>query len=231
MLTIVEPGYEILTEKYTIDGMTRAIELAGRTCYKSESCISSDSADRFVRRLCYSNHVSVLEHASITARITCSRACSHQLVRHRLAAYSQESQRYCNYRKKGLQFICPPSVGLEPGDYYLDHNDWLRFVDIRSATIIGTRAVSWLNAVSYAADAYLTAIDAGDRPEDARYLLPNAMKTEVVVTMNLRMWRHVIKERGLNEAAQWEIRGIFLGIFHELKELLPAVFGDLTQIC
>ena len=117
MITIVKPSYEILTPTQQILDMPRALEIAGRTCYKSEDRITDVSGEKFVRMICRRNHVSVLEHCSISARIICSRACSHQLVRHRLAAYSQESQRYCNYGKKDFQFICPQSVGLEPGVY------------------------------------------------------------------------------------------------------------------
>ena len=90
------------------------------------------------------------------------------------------------------------------------------------------RPRNWLFSIDTATIAYLYELAYGT-PEDARYLLPNATKTEVVTTMNLRMWRHVFRERALNPKAQWEIRGIFLGIFQEFRNLLPCVFGDLTE--
>ncbi len=146
---------------------------------------------------------------------------------------SQESQRYCNYKDKPLQFICPPDVGLLPGDYEADPTarpmDWFLYPGEGAAILIPeTRPSNWLTAMDDAQTGYLYEVSQG-KPEDARFLLPNASKTEIVVTMNLRMWRHVFQERALNPAAQWEIRGIFLGIFDEFRKLLPSVFGDLTK--
>ena len=119
MITIIKPHFfwpETTVKMFPY--IMEHIERCGRTCYKSEDKITEDSADRFVANICRNRHESVLEHCSVTAIVVCSRACSHQLVRHRIAAYSQESQRYCNYGKKGsLQVICPPSIGLAPGDY------------------------------------------------------------------------------------------------------------------
>ena len=111
-ITIVKPGYEILT---STDGLIEHLELCGRTCY--------NSAAKFVQGLIRSGHESVLEHASVTVRIICDRACSHQLVRHRLAAYSQESQRYCNYGKKGFQFIAPKSLEIPISEYHFFEPD------------------------------------------------------------------------------------------------------------
>ena len=231
MITIVKPSYEILTPTQQILDMPRALEIAGRTCYKSEDRITDVSGEKFVRMICRRNHVSVLEHCSISARIICSRACSHQLVRHRLAAYSQESQRYCNYGKKDFQFICPPSVGLEPGVYGRNPKYptyWIHYpADSVPLLVPELRLRDWLYTLEDAIEGYQMEVEDG-KPEDARYLLPNATKTEIVTTMNLRMWRHVIQERALNKHAQWEIRGIFEGLFDDFRELLPCVFEDLT---
>lgn len=207
------------------------LETAGRTCYKSEDRITDESAEKFVRMLCRNNHVSVLEHCSISVRIVCSRACSHQLVRHRLASYSQESQRYCNYGKKGFQFICPPSVGLHSGEYGCDNVSlWHSFPSEGVPTqLTDQRHYTWLASIDNACQGYLDMLTQ-IKPEDARYLLPNATKTEIVTTLNLRMWRHVFQERALNPAAQWEIKGIFKGIFYDFRELLPCVFGDLAEV-
>lgn len=232
MIRIVSPGHDLITDFSDILAMPRVLERCGRTCYKSEDHICAESAEKFVRMICRNHHESVLEHCSISARIVCSRACSHQLVRHRLASYSQESQRYVNYGKKGFQFICPPSVGLQPGVYNRSPkcpDDWI-FFPAESAPLLvpETRRRDWLRSLEAAIEGYQDEITHG-KPEDARYLLPNATKTEVVTTMNLRMWRHVIQERALNPRAQWEIRGIFQGIFQDLRKLLPCVFEDLTE--
>jgi thymidylate synthase (FAD) len=216
MITIVKPDYTILTP---LDGIIEHIERCGRVCYKSEDRITEGSAARFVRNICRRRHESVLEHATITAIVICSRACSHQLVRHRIAAYSQESQRYCDYGKRGLQVICPPSIGLRPRTYE----------SISMPNPYSDSQIYWLKAILASYKSYLQLREEGIAPEDARFVLPNATKTELAITFNLRMWRHVFEERALNKHAQWEIRGIFSGILDELAGGLPAVFGDLGQ--
>jgi len=213
------------------------LEQCGRTCYKSEDRITSGSAERFVRMICRNHHESVLEHASMTARVICSRACSHQLVRHRIGAYSQESQRYINYKKKGYEVICPPSWKVPVGEYDMvefgGHDghgwSWRRGGPWTKENSSISDRLGWL---AYAFEAYEEQWEAkSDRskPEDARYFLPNVAKTEVVVTYNFRTWRHVFKERALNSHAQWEIRSVMLGLMDDMVQLCPAVFGDLLD--
>jgi thymidylate synthase ThyX len=132
--------------------------------------------------------------------------CSHQLVRHRIAAYSQESQRYCDYGKLGFQVIIPPKI--QENAEALKH-----------FTTAMENDYSW----------YLTLRDMGILPEDARFVLPNASKTEVVATYNLRMWRHLLKERWLNTHAQWEIRKVMNDIAYELNHYLPVFFEDIVD--
>lgn len=218
MITVVKPTWEWLSlSESKMDGIVRHLEECGRTCYRSEDRITAVSADKFVRKICRNNHESVLEHESLTARIVCSRACSHQLVRHRIAAYSQESMRYCNYGKRGLMVICPPSIGVPVGDYSMYY----------MYDTLTRRQQDWVKAVDFAYEEYQRELQEGVRPEDARFILPNATKTEVVATYNLRMWRHVFKERALNSHAQWEIRDVFADILANLAWRLPSVFGDL----
>jgi thymidylate synthase (FAD) len=232
MLTVIKPGAILLTPLDEIMQMPKRLEEAGRTCYKSEHAITDDSAGKFVRMICRNHHESVLEHCSISARIICSRACSHQIVRHRLAAYSQESQRYINYgRCAGLKVVAPPSLEFPAGNYYDsglgNPSAWYRSAGPTDNTLIPElRKANWLRAVEASYLAYIAELNVG-RPEDARYLLPNATKTELVMTMNLRMWRHVLRERAQNPKAQWEIRGIFSGLYTKLVTKLPCVFGDL----
>lgn len=226
MITVVEPTFEILTD---IDGIEQHIERCGRVCYKSEDRITDSSAGKFVRNICRRRHESVLEHASITAIVICSRSCSHQLVRHRIAAYSQESQRYCDYGKRGLQVICPPRIGLLPGTYMAEcyEDGWRiwRYGKIWEPTTEKQR--QWAVLIDSAYSEYLAERSEGIPPEDARYVLPNATKTELAVTFNLRQWRHVFEERALNKHAQWEIRSIFEGLLDEFRLMMPDVFGDL----
>lgn len=235
-ITVVPSGWEYPeTTLEMLDILTRHVECCGRKCYKSEERITDDSAPKFVRKIARRNHVSVLEHASITVFITCSRSCSHQLVRHRIAAYSQESQRYCNYGKLGLQVICPPWIGLDYGTYVCAEDAIgvgcfkLREGPILPDRIDNPRQEGWLNLVDHAYLEYLAELEAGAPPEDARYVLPNATKTEIAVTYNARIWRHVFQERALNKAAQWEIRGIFKSILDDFRARLPAMFEDLPE--
>jgi thymidylate synthase (FAD) len=235
MITIVKPKVSILTPEDVVEDIPTTLEWAGRTCYKSHDRTKNGSAEKFVRMICRNHHESVLEHSSISVRVVCSRACSHQLVRHRLASYSQESQRYVNYDQKGFQFICPPSVGLVTGEYdYTCHptmycpQDWYLKQGEDDKLIERGCPSEWLSALHYAKRGYLEA-SKHIKPEDARYLLPNATRTELVVTANLRMWRHIFRERALNPKAQWEIRGIFLQLLEKLTEDLPSVFEDLTE--
>jgi thymidylate synthase (FAD) len=222
MIEIVNPGFkwsDLSIEK--MPSIEKHLERCGRVCYKSEDKITPESSERFVRNICRNKHESVLEHEVLTAHITCSRSCSHQLVRHRLAAYSQESQRYCNYgRSDGLRVICPPSIGLAPGQYHIDEMSMRKW---------DNKQLRWLACMEMCYVEYLVALDEGIKPEDARYVLPNACKTEVVTTFNLRQWRHVLKTR-CDSHAQWEIRGVMDEIRRELIWRLTSVFEDLKYV-
>jgi len=177
------------------------IEHAGRVCWRTES---QGDPGRFIRRRVREGHESILEHASATFEISgVSRACTHQLVRHRIASYSQESQRYT---KPEDEYVVPQGVA---------DNEAAREI-FRNAMNAAARAYDQLRAV-------------GVRKEDARFVLPNAASTRVVVTMNFRAWRHVISERGLNPAAQWEIRELANHVLDELVKVAPNVFQDLAR--
>ncbi len=225
-LTIVEPDFQILT---TSDGLVQHLELCGRTCYKSEDKITTESAGAFCEGLIKRGHESVLEHASVTVRIICDRACSHQLVRHRLGAYSQESQRFCNYGQKGFQLIAPKSLGIPVGEYHLSNATGALYTDssYHFARILNQEQETWIRARLNNCKEYEYWLKEGMRPEDARSVLPNATKTEVVTTYNIRQWRHVFRERALNPHAQWQIKDIMLGILEEFNQSMPSLFGDL----
>jgi thymidylate synthase (FAD) len=232
MITIIEPHYYWPeTTEAAFPRMVEHVERCGRICYKSEDLITEDSANKFVERRCRNRHESVLEHCVATAIIVCSRACSHQLVRHRIAAYSQESQRYCNYGKKSsLQVICPPSIGIEPGDYKVECFENCGPIVWKNGNqwIASEQSVQWLWQVDGAYSEYLAEIKEGIPPGDARFVLPNACKTELAVTYNLRQWRHFFRTR-CDKHAQWEIRGIATAILTDLTERMPAVFEDIYK--
>ena len=205
-MKIINASYKIETP---IDGagMLKRIEMAGRTCYKSEDRITAESAKAFVRMLIERGHESVLEHASITVRFICDRGVSHEIVRHRLASYSQESTRYCNYSNDRfgyeITFIKP---------YFLKE---------------GTVAyASWITAMHLANIMYSDMLAEGCTPQEARSVLPNSVKTEIVMTANLREWRHFLKLRTA-PAAHPQMRELTVPLLKELQERIPVVFDDI----
>ncbi|GMT42343.1 MAG: flavin-dependent thymidylate synthase [bacterium] len=182
----------------------RLIEEAGRTCYLSFDKMSTDSTKKFIRMILKNGHHSVLEHASATFRIRGgSRSFTHQVVRHRLASFSQQSQRYVN--EKEFQVVTPPSIG--------ENEEALKIFN---------------DLVEHARNAYGELKKMKIRKEDARFVLPNAVTSEIVITANLRQWRHIISLRK-EEHAQWEIRRICDDILKVLARKAPAVFEDLLQ--
>lgn len=207
-MKIVSPGHVIL---FLPDGgdILKLIELAGRTCYKSEDRITEESAAAFVRRIIASGHHSVIEHMGLTVRFTCDRGVSHELVRHRLASYSQESTRYANYSKDrfgGEITVIRPCFWEEGSPAWKE----------------------WEAAMRTAETAYLNLLAAGAKPEQARSVLPNSLKTEIVMSANLREWRHVFSLR-CDGRAHPQIREIMRPLLAELRERLPVVFEDLYE--
>jgi thymidylate synthase (FAD) len=182
------------------------IEEAGRTCYQSYNKISEGSAERFIKMIIKNGHESVLEHGYASFKISgISRSLSHQLVRHRIASFSQQSQRYC--KEDQFDYVIPPSVR----DKYVGDESSLLF--------------QYQEMMRNIQDLYNRMVREGIKPEDARFVLPNACCTQLVLTCNLREWRHIFKER-YNLAAQWEIRQMCKEILKVLKPLAPIVFAD-----
>lgn len=198
-MLIIQPSAELL--HITPDAL-QLIERAGRTCYKSEEKITDESAGAFVKMLMKRKHFSVLEHASATFRFITDRGVTHEMVRHRLAAYSQESTRYCNYEKDKfdgeIKVIKPPFE-----------------------TISGEKF--WDDAMDFAERSYICMIRAGEPPQIARSVLPNSLKTEIVMTCNFREWLHVFDLR-TSKAAHPQIKEIMDMAEEILWEECPAVF-------
>lgn len=213
-MKIVNPSVEFM-EPVNGAEILRKIERIGRVCYKSEDKITDGSAERFVRSIIKSGHESVIEHQSISVKVICDRGVSHEIVRHRLASYSQESTRYCNYT--GGKFggrITVVDIGTGFKYDMKNETDWKKWY-------------IWLEAMYDAEYHYKRLIDAGAKPEEARSVLPNSTKTEIVMTMNLREWRHFLRLRG-GKAAHPQIREVadmILELFH--KEI-PVVFDDVA---
>ena len=205
-MKIIEPAVE-LVDDFDAAAIMRKLERAGRVCYKSEGNITNDSAEKFIRGIIKRGHESVIEHASVSFKIICDRGVTHELVRHRVASYSQESTRYCDYGagKFGgeLTFIRPCFWSEDDENYRL----WLRSMELAEKNYLAMRAN-------------------GAKPEEARSILPNSLKTEIFVTMNLRELRHFLKLR-MSPKAHPQMRQVALKIFAILREKLPAIFDDL----
>ena len=205
-MKIIEPSVELVNE-IDAEKIMRHIELAGRVCYKSEARISDQSAEKFIANIIKSGHESVIEHISLTFKIVCDRGVTHEIVRHRLASYSQESSRYCDYSNdkfgNELTFIKPCFWSEDDENFLL-----------------------WKNTMSQLEKVYLEMRKNGARPEQARSILPNSLKTEIFMTCNLREWRHFLKLRASNRAHP-QMREVALKIYKILNENLPIIFSDI----
>lgn len=208
-MRIIEP-YIILESDLTQTQILKHLEKAGRVCYKSEDRISDMSAEKFIKNILKRGHESVIEHVSLTIRIVCDRGVSHEIVRHRIASYSQESTRYCNYFmdkfSNELTLIKPCFWEKESKEYLL-----------------------WENAMSEIEKTYNELIASGAKPQEARSVLPNSLKTEIVMTMNLREWRHFLRLR-TSTTAHPQMQQVSLMIYQTLVEKFPVFFSDILSI-
>jgi thymidylate synthase (FAD) len=209
---IIQPSFYI---EYPdpLDGekILQHIEKCGRTCYKSEAAITPESSRKIVADIIKRGHESVLEHASISVRIICDRGVSHEIVRHRIASYSQESTRYCNYGKEKfgneITFIRPPFFADENPTYLTEYSKWHM-------------------AMQVAEQSYMDLIAMGASPQEARSVLPNSLKTEIVMTTNLREWRHFFRLRTA-KTAHPQMREVACPMLAEFKARIPVVFDDI----
>lgn len=178
------------------------IENAGRTCYKSEDKIDAGSSEKFARMLLRHGHGSVIEHGVASVRFITNRGVTHELVRHRIASFSQESTRYVRYDGQ-MEFIQP----------------------VWWASWSETEKKAWENAMQAAEKTYQLLLRSGSRPEQAREVLPNSLKTEIVMTANLREWIHVFNLR-CSKASHPQIRALMLVCKQGFREAIPVFFDD-----
>lgn len=213
-MKIIKANYEILNAD-ELNGykILKNIEAIGRTCYKSENNTTDISSDKFVRMLINKGHEAMIEHNSISVKFICDRGVSHELVRHRLASFAQESTRYCNYSddKFGNEITV-----IEPC-----------FFNIRGSSIqrVIQRGI-WVNSCKNAEESYFKLIENGASPQEARTVLPNSLKTEIVMTMNVREWRHFFKLR-CDKAAHPQMRELTMPLLKEMSVRIPVVFDDI----
>lgn len=208
-MKVIKPSFEILTP-INEEEILKLIEVSGRTCYKSEDSITNDSSKKFVKMLIDRGHDAMIEHFNITVKIICDRGVTHEIVRHRIASYAQESTRYCNYNntKFGNELtVIEPCFWTKNSGHYK----------------------CWLDAMQQAEDHYNAMILEGATPQEARSVLPNSLKTEIVVTMNIREWRHFFKLRTA-KTAHPQMREIAIKILNSFKNLMPTLFNDVEAV-
>lgn len=209
-MRIIEPSYEILTE-ISEGGIKELqhIEKIGRVCYKSEDKITEDgeSAKKFAQMLINRGHEAMIEHSTLSVKFTVDRGVSHELVRHRIASFAQESTRYCNYSKdkfdNGITFIKP---------FFWDEDSY--------------KYKEWKRLMAEAEEGYINLINMGATPQEARSVLPNSTKTEITITANYREWRNFFKLRTA-KAAHPSMQEITRPLLKELKTKLPIIFNDI----
>ena len=206
-MKIIKPNVEFMTP---VDGtaILKHLELCGRVCYKSEGKISEDSAQKFLKNIISRGHEAVLEHFSFTVKFICDRGVSHEIVRHRLASYCQESTRYCNYSKDsfGSEITVIKPMFLKEGTKGWD---------------------SWKRSCEVAETEYFNLLNFGCTAQEARSVLPNSLKTEVVMTADIREWRHFLKLR-CSPAAHPQMREVALILLDKVRSRIPVLFDDIT---
>ncbi len=201
-------AYFVIEDKIDGNEILKKIEKAGRTCYKSEDKITDESAKKFVAGIIKSGHHSVIEHEKITIRVICDRGVTHEIVRHRIGSYSQESTRYCNYSKdkfgKEITVIEPVFWKTSDPQYGV-----------------------WKDACEYVEKAYFKLLEMGATPQEARSVLPNSLKTEIIITFNLREWQHYFTVRS-SKRAHPQMREVAIPLLEEFKKLIPVIFDDIN---
>ncbi len=205
-MKVIKP-YFVIEDDINGDEILKRLERAGRTCYKSEDKITSDSAKKFVATIIKSGHTSVIEHEKVSVRIICDRGVTHEIVRHRIGSYSQESTRYCNYSKD-------------------KHDKQLTFIDPCFWEKDSIEYGRWEDACAFVENVYLGMIELGASPQQARSVLPNSLKTEIVCTLNMRSWINFFQQR-TSSAAHPQMREIAIPLLEEFKQNIPVIFDGI----
>ena len=213
----------IIIGKDQIEGhkILKHIEKIARTCYKSEDLINDESAEKMIKKLIKLNHLAMIEHASVSVLFTCDRGVTHEIVRHRVASYAQESTRYVNYSKD--------KFGNEIG--YIDIAGGIaldtKMKDLPVETIDAIIS-EWNQACIDAEKHYMKMLELGATPQIARSVLNNSTKSDINVTMNLREWRHFFELR-CDTPAHPQMRELVIPLLKEMSEVIPIVFDDLVE--
>ena len=222
-MRIIDQSYEL---KLLADFPSQAklIEFCGRTAYQSEDAITESSAPTFIKMIGDKNHKAVLEHSIMTVRFITTRGVSHEIVRHRIASFTQESTRYCNYSKgkydKQITFIRPTGVRADV------LGDWQGTIpDIADDD---TGDLEWVMAMNDAEGHYMRLTDKGWKAQRARGVLPNDLKTSIAMTANFREWLHFFQLRAVEKTAHPDMRALTIPLYEECRARAPYLFdlGD-----
>ena len=196
--------YFVIEDEIDGEKILKNLERYGRVCYKSEKKITAESMRAFLKSAIKAGHLSLIEHEKVTVRVVCDRGVTHEIVRHRLASYSQESTRYCDY--SGEMVVIRP--------FFFKDNSMLY--------------EQWSMAMRDAELYYQALRGMGATPQEARSVLPNSLKTEIVITYNLREWRHFFSLR-CSKRAHPQMRQIAVPLLREFKRLIPVIFDDIPE--
>lgn len=231
-MKLIKPSVEILTP-INGDEIIKIIANIARTCYKSEANSTKEKDQALVKRLIKSKHEAMIEFYDITVKFICDRGISHEIVRHRLSSFAQESTRYCNYSKNKfgneITYIIPSWLDIPQGNYTWWDNDWVDINKLKINLHDEDNAVNeWLHSLDYAEQSYKILLNKGWKPEQARAVLPMCLKTEINMKANLREWRHFFKLRCAPNAHP-DIRYLALDLLNRLHEQIPIVFDDLYE--
>lgn len=236
-MKLIRPSFEIRGNVCAID-ILRNIELAGRVCYESEWKNPEgdfDKTKKFVKGIIARGHESVLEHDKLTVCFVVDRGVTHELVRHRIASFSQESTRYCDYGDGHVTFIIPPWVTINGQGVY--GNDIYHLNDLEKVTLVETQADEsrasyvWASHMIDSENRYKNLRILGWSPQQARSVLPNSLKTKIVVTANLREWRHIFKLRaeGTTGAPHPQMLEVMVPLLKKVQDMIPVIFDDITD--
>lgn len=231
-MKLIKPSVKILTP-INGDEIIKTIANIARTCYKSKKFSTPEKDLALVKRLIDSKHEAMIEFYDITVKFICDRGVSHEIVRHRLSSFAQESTRYCNYSKdkfgNELTYIIPSWLSIPEGDYTWWDGDWVNMDKLKINLPDDDNSTNtWLHHLKEAEYSYNILVDRGWKPEQARMVLPMSIKTELNMKANLREWRQFFRLRCASDAHP-DIRCLALDLLKQLHEQIPIVFDDLYE--
>lgn len=222
-MNLIRQSYQIWSQfDYSL---AHEIEDAARVCYKSEDKVTEGSAEKLVKSLITSGHHAMLEHAGFTVKFITDRGVTHELVRHRIAAYAQESTRYCNYSKDKFGNSCTFIIPSWCWNIYEGKQQSFTRTFASGKKLF---EMQWAESMQLAENIYLSMLEHGATPQEARTVLPNSLKTEIVMTANVREWRHVLTLRTAKNAHP-QMRDLMLPLLKELQSKLPILFDDIGE--